>query len=52
MEKFVTHGLIEEAVWVIFYVFTRLPDHWAIFVIPILMLGGLIFGFLPGRKSL
>ncbi len=52
MEKFVTHGLIGEAVLGILYVLIRLPDSWAIFIIPILMLGGLITGFLLGRKSL
>ena len=52
MEKFVTHGLIEEAVLGILYVLIRMPDSWAIFVMPILMLGGFILGFLLGRKSL
>ena len=52
MEKFIQHTLIEEAIGLLVYGLIRMPDSWALFVIPILLLGGFFVGFLLGRKSL
>jgi hypothetical protein len=52
MEEFARHTLIEGTVLGIVYLLTRMPDAWATFIIPILMLGGFFTGFLLGRKQL
>jgi hypothetical protein len=52
MEELLKHALTKEAGLGIFYVLAHLTDSWAKFVIPIMVLGGFITGFLLGRKQL